>query len=153
MKTKRFDDSASEERTAIFKLDDTHVGSYYWAKLVTVCEAKTGRSWRVTVYGRQVEGRVTRPLIQRAWICKEDGLTPAGAAKTALHMARKVKVHTYGLRIVDQWRKSGVAQAVAKGVQRRIDAAFGQGWIYTSMPAQIEAYCWLRKAKVVGRLE
>ena len=151
MKTVRFDDSISEKRGSVYYMDSTNFGEHYWARLVTICEAKTGRSWRVTVYGAPVTGRRTKPLAQRTWMLKEQFANEpkfnfSMIAHTALFMAIKTHIRWQGSKLVERWRESGVNKLVATGIQKKLNKKYGIPWLYCNESAQIDCDRWLRKA-------
>jgi len=149
-----FDSSTSEKRDAVYFMDENSFGKHYWARLVTVCETRTNRSWRVTVYGNHVKDRMTTPLNQRTWILKEHFQHPDfkynHVAHTALFMARKTRLRYYGTLLVDRWRKSNVCKLVALGIKHKMDRKYGVGkWLHSNETAQIECDRWLHKAMKV----
>jgi len=151
MKTVKRDDSSTQLKHAIYKEDRTTWGKNYWARLVTVCNSETGRTWRVTVYGNSVEGRLTQPLIQRVWIPKNwykdsTEFKYSHVVCEALHMAHRTRIHFYGLCLVTDWRNSGLPKTIAIAVGKLLNKRYGNGWLYNNESAQISAQRYLKWA-------
>ena len=127
-----------------------------WCK-ISVVPARTGKSFRVTVFGNMSKKSVMDRLNLRMWIKKTDvSDNPIQAANLATHSARQVKIRYNGSQLVYRWRdaaKAGKASSfMAKRTQQILDEKFGKGWLYTNETAQIEAQKHLTRLLLKRRI-